>query len=185
MRQSPLGYEIEGVEYDCLLEFWGVPVRDETADLAAIQTVAFSTLNRVFSPTALLNLHPEKREIVELRFRGADLPRGSQQMPVAKPGQVMRPYLREVDRAGIPVEQGINPVSWTYLALILLMKSPRRRMQTRRQRMPLSPRFIVTPGPPSVHVGEGESSRSRLPLRVAGRSPNYGCTPGMGLITRW
>lgn len=117
VRQSPLGYEIEGVEYDCLLEFWGVPVREETADLAAIQTVAFSTLNRVFSPTALFNLHPEKREIVELRFRGADLPRGSQQMPVAKPGQVMRPYLREVDREGIPVEQGINPVSWTYLSV--------------------------------------------------------------------
>src|SRR5690606_33056936 len=32
VRQTPLGYELEAIEYDRLLEFWGAPVEQKTAD---------------------------------------------------------------------------------------------------------------------------------------------------------
>jgi hypothetical protein len=117
IRETIEGYEVSGTEYDCLLELWGTTVRNSTSDLATVEELAFAAVLDVFSPVAQFNTMGEDREKVEIRFRGSALPRSAQSVDSGFPQQILKPFTREVDREGLPLEEGINPVNWTYLAV--------------------------------------------------------------------
>lgn len=117
VSESKLGFEIAVQEYDCLLELWG-PVRiARTRDPNAIGELAFSSIQTAFTPLATFQVIRETPDRVELRFRGAKLPRGTRETSLVSPGQVLQPVLRRIDRDGQPVENGIQAVPWTYFSV--------------------------------------------------------------------
>lgn len=117
VRETPRGFQVSSAEYDGLLEQWG-PVRSyESQSLSNLNEVCFHAITEVFSPLALFRVIRDATDKVELRFRGALLPRSEEAEELVPQGAVLRPYLREVDREGVPVADGINPVTWTYLAV--------------------------------------------------------------------
>lgn len=117
IRESSLGFEVAAQEQDCLLEEWGSIWRADTRDGAAIPELAFDAIHRAFTPLATFRVIRETPEKVEMSFRGAHLPGVSEQMRMVAEGDVFRPVVRRVDRDGIPVENGIQRVPWTYLSL--------------------------------------------------------------------
>lgn len=116
ISETTLGFEISAQEYDCLLERWG-PVRANTVrDGASILEVAFAEVQQAFTTMATFRVVRDSPDKVSLTFRGAGLPKGSDDASVVSEGQVLQPIMRRVDRDGIPVENGIQFVPWTYLS---------------------------------------------------------------------
>ncbi|WP_442481403.1 hypothetical protein [Aeoliella sp. SH292] len=117
LKESKIGFEVLAQEYDSLLEKWGPIWRATTREGAELPELAFSQVCEAFTPMATFRVNREDPTKVELQFRGSKLPRVEGQSELVSPGQVMRPYLRRTDRDGLPVEDGIQPVAWTYLTL--------------------------------------------------------------------
>jgi hypothetical protein len=117
LKESKVGYEVRAQEYDCLLEKWGPTWQATTREGAELPELAFNQLCQAFTPMATFRVNREDPTKVELQFRGSKLPRVQGQSELVSPGQVMRPYLRRTDRDGVPVEDGIQAVAWTYLML--------------------------------------------------------------------
>lgn len=117
VRESSLGFVVSAQEHDCFLEEWGPIWSSETRSGAAIPELAFAEIHRAFTPLATFRVIRETPEKVEMSFRGANLPGVSDQMRMVHEGDIFRPVVRRVDRDGVPVEDGIQHVPWTYLSL--------------------------------------------------------------------
>lgn len=117
LKESKIGFEVLTQEYDCLLEQWGPIWEASTREGVELPELAFNEVCQAFTPMATFRVNREDLTKVELQFRGSKLPRVDGQSELVSPGQVMRPYLRRTDRDGLPVEDGIQAVAWTYLTL--------------------------------------------------------------------
>lgn len=117
VHEDVLGYEVTAQEYDCLLESWGPVVSLSTTNLASLPELAFAAVQAAFSPMATFQVKREQPDQVRLKFRGSELPRLGPEQELYRPGDVLRPVLRRVDRDGQPVEGGIQVVPWTYLSV--------------------------------------------------------------------
>ncbi|WP_425399112.1 hypothetical protein [Aeoliella sp.] len=117
VRESLLGFEVAAQEHDCLLEEWGPIWSSDSRDGAAVPELAFDCIRRAFTPMATFRVIRETPEKVEMNFRGANLPGVTERMRLVAEGAVFRPIVRRVDRDGVPVENGIQHVPWTFLTL--------------------------------------------------------------------
>ncbi len=108
--------QIRVQQYDCLLEQWGPVHEYSTRDVSSLDELAFSAIQEAFTPLATFRVIRETPDQVELKFRGANLPHAPTESHIADAQEVMRPYLRRVDRNGQPVENGIQQVPWTYFS---------------------------------------------------------------------
>lgn len=118
IRETPMGLEVSAQEYDSLVESWGPVVRSTTADGSSVAELAFATVHSAFAPMAKFRVDRENPGQVELSFRGESLPQHSTASePVVKPGDILRPVLRRVDRTGLPVEDGIQSTPWTFFSV--------------------------------------------------------------------
>ncbi|QDU56510.1 hypothetical protein [Aeoliella mucimassa] len=114
--ETTTGYTANAQEYDCLLETWSQIWTLETRNQAELQELAFDATLQAFSPMATFKVIRETPTKVEMSMKGSRLPRPEHTLPLLEEGQVFRPVLRRVDRTGQPVENGIQPVPWTYLS---------------------------------------------------------------------
>jgi len=118
IRETPLGLTVSAQEYDSLLETWGPVVQFTTADGSSVGELAFATVHSAFAPMAKFRVDRESPGQVELSFRGESLPRHSTASePLVKPGDLLRPVLRRVDRTGLPVAGGIQSTPWTFFSV--------------------------------------------------------------------
>lgn len=117
ISESVLGFTVSAEEYDCLLERWGPERSDIVRDGASILEVSFAKVQQAFTTMATFRVVRETPDKVTLVFRGAGLPSTSDVTSLASEGQILQPIMRRVDRDGIPVENGIQVVPWTYLSV--------------------------------------------------------------------
>ncbi len=91
IKETRLGFEVAAQEYDCLLETWGPLRNGETRDGVVLPELAFDTLQLAFTPLATFRVIRETPSQVELKFRGANLPRPNSSDPMVAEGEVLRP----------------------------------------------------------------------------------------------
>lgn len=115
LRETGLGIIVGGAEQDMLLERVGRPQKQEPCEVRMAPEAAFTLLTDVFSPVATFQVTGDKKEDVELVFRGSSLPRKPAAEPPVEEGAIMLPVLRRTDRDGTVAEEGIQIVPWTYL----------------------------------------------------------------------
>ena len=117
VKSLPDGYELTCREFDVYLRRWGPLRRKVVRQESYLGEASFSLLKSAFSPLALISAVEDDATRVQLAFKGSRLPNPSGESLVGHAGDAFLPLLRRTDRAGKLVEQGIQPVPWTYLTL--------------------------------------------------------------------
>jgi hypothetical protein len=115
IRSTPLGVQLAAREYDQYVERWGVPIHRECRQAASLPEQLFALLWQTFSPLAQVDPDPNDPKRATLRERGSALPRSDGTPPWAKAGDAFLPLTRRTVRSGQVVENGIQPVPWTYI----------------------------------------------------------------------
>jgi hypothetical protein len=115
---NPDGYSLAAREYDTFVQRWGTPIRRHARQPAALPEQVFAILCHAVAPVAQFELVPDDDKHVTLRPRGSQLMRGAPAEPWIKPGEVFLPIFRRTTRGGQLVENGIQPVSWTFLEVV-------------------------------------------------------------------
>ncbi|TWT98062.1 hypothetical protein Pla108_22170 [Botrimarina colliarenosi] len=106
------GYEIKVTETDVLLSDVGSVKVARAASAADLPERLFDAIQAGFRPVATLVRDPASPRRVTLAYRAAAAAPGTT-IATAKPGSVLLPYRRRLDREGQVSEVGPNP--WTYL----------------------------------------------------------------------
>jgi hypothetical protein len=114
VRATPLGYKLQGREYDFYVERWGATIDRQCPQRAVLSERLFLLLRETVAPLARLALDPDDEHRVVLQLRGAGLPHKGV-APCAEPGDVFLPILRRTTREGEVVPNGIQVVPWTYV----------------------------------------------------------------------
>jgi len=115
IRWTPECIVVTTREFDRYVQRWGMPIRRESRQQAALSEDVFSLVWYTFSPLAQIELDPKDSNRVVLKPRGALLPRASGAAPLAKPGDVFLPIVRRTTRGGTIEKNGIQVVPWTYI----------------------------------------------------------------------
>jgi hypothetical protein len=117
---TPLGLQLTAREYDQYVERWGVPLHPECRQFSSLPEQLFALVWQTFSPLAQVDPDPNDPKRATLRPRGSELLRGEAEgmPPWAMAGDVFLPLTRRTARGGQVVENGIQPVPWTYVAAV-------------------------------------------------------------------
>ncbi|WP_146587628.1 hypothetical protein [Posidoniimonas polymericola] len=115
VRESARGITATVVEYDATLLRWGRPEVRDVAMLGGVPETVFRLACTVFSPLAEFRFSQDDPNLIELDFRGDQLPRREGAPDWVRKGDVMLPVLRQLDRDGAATAEGIRDVPWTYL----------------------------------------------------------------------
>lgn len=118
VRWAPDGFSLSAREYDQYVQRWSVPIHRECRQASALPEQLFALAWQAFSPLAQFELDPNDAQREVLKPRGAELPHGPDAAPWARAGDVFLPILRRTSRGGQLVENGIQPVPWTYLEAV-------------------------------------------------------------------
>ena len=118
VRSTPLGYEIAAREFDRYLQRWGPAMQRVCRQNAVLPEQLFWLTWRAVSPLVQVELDPDDEHSVNLHPRGAALPRRSDEVRWAMPGDVFLPYLRRTTREGELVPNGIQQVPWTFIETV-------------------------------------------------------------------
>lgn len=102
------------VEHDLALDHRGVVAMTAVASPTDLPERIYAAVQTAFRPIARFRRDPEDPKRVTLAYRAADLAPASG-AGVAKPGELLLPFRRKVDRSGATLEDGIQLVRWTYL----------------------------------------------------------------------
>jgi hypothetical protein len=109
------GFHLAAREYDGYVGRWGEVVNDSCRQYAAVNERAFLLLWETFAPLARLRLDPENDDLVLLDLRGTKVFAKDKSASPVKRGDVFLPVLRRTTREGELIENGIQPVPWTYV----------------------------------------------------------------------
>ncbi|MCA9238271.1 MAG: hypothetical protein KDA44_22515 [Planctomycetales bacterium] len=118
LRANPSGWEIHCREFDVYLRRWGDALETRLQQRTRLDEAVFDTLVDAFSPLATVHTIEDDDAHVELLPRGYELPSRDGQTPFFAAGRPFEPILRRTDRAGELLENGVVPISWTYLSAI-------------------------------------------------------------------
>ncbi|QDT69102.1 hypothetical protein MalM25_20300 [Planctomycetes bacterium MalM25] len=102
------------VEHDLALDHRGVASVSPFATPIDLPERIYAAAQIAFRPIARFRRDPEDPKRVTLAYRAADLAPASG-VGAAKPGDLLLPFRRRVDRNGETLEDGIQLVRWTYL----------------------------------------------------------------------
>jgi hypothetical protein len=142
VQWNPEGYSLVAREYDTFVQRWGRPMRRQSRQPAALPEQIFALLCQAVAPLAHFEVVPNDDKHVNLRPRGAELMRGASAEPWTRPGDVFLPIFRRTTRGGQLVENGIQPVPWTFIEVVeskdpqttaIIHSGTRRPFGTRRQ----------------------------------------------------
>lgn len=178
VRETALGVVIAGAEQDTLLERVGRSQQLPPCEYSAAPEAAFTLLTQLFSPVATFSVVGDKKDDVELVFRGSALPQKSAAEPPVTEGSILLPILRRTDRDGTVAEQGIQEVPWTYLLVSGKAKSDgiasayrakiyshtRRPFGARRRGRVAQYAVLLPPGEGSTEVYLHARDRPDVPL---------------------
>lgn len=106
--------EVRVVEHDLALDHRGVPSVTAFATPIDLPERIYASVQTAFRPIARFSRDPQDPKRVTLAYRAADLAPASG-VGAAKPGELLLPFRRRVDRNGQTLEGGIQLVRWTYL----------------------------------------------------------------------
>ena len=123
VREGPLGFIVEGVEYDLYLRRLGPPLRRELATSQGVLESVFQMACDLFSPVAIFTINRENRDLATLSFRGVELPAPESAPQWFAPGDVFLPMLRRTDRDGVSPVDGVQTAPWTLLQVTDVAKS--------------------------------------------------------------
>lgn len=111
------GVRVWAVEHDEHVRRWGARISEPVAALSHAPETAFRLMCEAFAPVANFDVDAQDVEHVTLSFKGAELPKRDGAPNWTRAGDVYEPILRRIDREGQPVENGVQPVPWTYFLL--------------------------------------------------------------------
>ncbi|HEX6963186.1 MAG TPA: hypothetical protein VF175_15070, partial [Lacipirellula sp.] len=118
VRTTPLGFELTCREYDAYVLRWGPVIRRSVVQRAFLEESCFQLLVDTVTPLALITPLPENEAQVALTFKASGLPRQIDEDPFVAAGEAYLPLLRRLDRSGKLQDDGVAPVSWTYLTTV-------------------------------------------------------------------
>ncbi|TWT35650.1 hypothetical protein KOR34_05440 [Posidoniimonas corsicana] len=156
IRETPRGVWARVAEYDAILMRWGRPVEAEVATLSQAPEAVFRLACQAFSPLAEFSISQGDPNLIELAFRGDQLPQRRGAPDWIRPDDILQPVLRQLDRDGAATAEGIRDVPWTYLLVGEAGDNPTAKFVSHTRR-PL----------PSRRRGRVERLAVRLPRRSA------------------
>jgi hypothetical protein len=118
VRRTPTGFELAAREFDQYVQRWGTTLHRECLQEVAVPEQLFHLAREALSPLAQLEPDADNPQRVTLKPRGAEVPRSVDAPPWAKASDVFLPIVRRTARSGQLVENGVQPVAWTYVEAI-------------------------------------------------------------------
>jgi hypothetical protein len=118
VRHSSTGFELFAREFDRYVQRWGATLRRDCSQAAAIPEQLFALACDALSPLAQLEPLADDTQRVTLKPRGSELPRNADSPAFAKAGDVFLPIIRRTARSGQLVENGVQPVPWTFVEAV-------------------------------------------------------------------
>lgn len=117
VRALPQGYALTCREFDVFTRHWS-PSRERTiAQSGYLSEACVDLLADSFSPLARVAVKAGEGRIVELAFKGIDLPRGQLAAEFLRPGMAALPLLRRTDRSGQLLDPAAPPLPWTFFVI--------------------------------------------------------------------
>jgi hypothetical protein len=118
VRHAATGFELSAREFDQYVQRWGATLHRDCSQETAIPEQLFALACEALSPLAQLEPLADDAKRVTLKPRGAELPSSADSPPFAKTGDVFLPIIRRTARSGQLVENGVQPVAWTYVEAV-------------------------------------------------------------------
>ena len=115
VRTSGKRFELGCREWDAAEQSLGPVFRHETWDRRDVADAAIALLGRVFRPVySVENIDP-LRKMAQLKVRAGGLPMGDPDKALVRPGDVLQPLFRYLNRE--QAVQRIQTVPWTFLVV--------------------------------------------------------------------
>ena len=116
LSQKGSRLDIRCREFDTTLKRWGLLYEKSIGQIAQIEESLLEAVTQTFSPMVAVELNTADPSIVDIQIRGNQLTT-AKSLGKLKPGTILLPFLRKVDRQGSPIPGGLDQLAWTYLKI--------------------------------------------------------------------